>query len=348
MDTRINLFDKKQEEENSFGVLKQQLSMAGVFRVENQRDYGIDMDLEVANSKGLSTAKHIKLQVKSSYQNHVRENGHVSWGGIKQSTLEYWAATSRRIPVVGVFVDLNESKVFVSDPLFWQATMLLDGKDIISKNHNSDKRTIDFGINFDPIENVKRLRLISELCSIDEFVSSHRWLLNNLYELLSLYEDSKACDLNMESENTNWFLDFLQHSYKLCEWHRVLNLSSNKSILNQFCTDRNATYDLVTNRFIYNKLSGLLPILKEILEHFRTIILDGCYYWINTDPSYLKHVYKYRLPENLDYQSICKTVHKGKKEISDAEFMSWLEEQETRYGMHGTFFTKYNSWLFCN
>lgn len=306
------------------------------------------MDLEVANSKGLSTAKHIKLQVKSSYQNHIRENGHVTCGGIKQSTLEYWAATSRRIPVVGVFVDLNESKVFVSGPLFWQSTMLLDGKDIIYKNQNTDKRTIDFGNIFDPIENVKRLRFISELCSIDEFVSSHKWLLNNLYELLSIYEDSKACDLDMESEHTNWFIDFLQHFNKLFEWHRVLIFSLNKNNHNLFCFERNETYGLVTNRFIYNELSSLLPILKEILEYFRTLILDGCYYWINTDSTYLKDVYKYRLPDKLDYQSISKIVYKGKKEISDAEFMVWLEEQETRYSMQGTFFTKYNSWLFCN
>ena len=172
--------------------------------------------------------------------------------------------------------------------------------------------------------------------------------MNNLYELLSIYEDSKACDLDMESEHTNWFIDFLQHFNKLFEWHRVLIFSLNKNNHNLFCFGRNETYGLVTNRFIYNELSSLLLILKEILEYFRTLILDGCYYWINTDSTYLKDVYKYRLPDKLDYQSISKIVYKGKKEISDAEFMVWLEEQETRYSMQGTFFTKYNSWLFCN
>lgn len=345
MGTRINLFDTKQEENISFAIITRKLEKAGLFRIENQCDYGIDADLEIADSKGFSTARRLKLQIKSSQLNHRRSNGHITFGGIKQTTLEYWAETSRRILLVGIFVDLETEEIYVSEPLFWQSTQLIDGKDIAEDDNNSHKRTVDFGSCSNIDKNIAKLKRISELCAIDEFVVSHKWILSKLYDIMSMYENSSGSDPFMESEDSGLFSEFLFHFGKLYDWYCEMQTESNRLNKRYFETEAyQSNYDMLTYSNIYGALSSLFPKLKNVLDYFRQDILNGGYYWIDRDPMYLKLVFKNTLPEDISFDAICSIVYKGKRETSDNKFLAWLTEQDDKYKGARSFTTKYNSY----
>ena len=80
-------------EDKSFAIIKKDLIELGVFRDQTSNDYGVDFEIEIENN-GRMEGHCLKVQVKSSDDLNIRNDGHATVGGIKQSTLNYWAEIS--------------------------------------------------------------------------------------------------------------------------------------------------------------------------------------------------------------------------------------------------------------
>ena len=82
--------EQHKHESDSFAIILYKLKEIGIFRNITESDYGIDFEIEVVNGD-LVEGRCIKVQVKSSDKLKVRKDGHAKVGGIKQTTLYYWA-----------------------------------------------------------------------------------------------------------------------------------------------------------------------------------------------------------------------------------------------------------------
>ena len=68
-------------EDKSFAIIKKDLIELGVFRDQTSYDYGIDFEIEIENN-GRMEGHCLKVQVKSSDDLNIRNDGHATVGGI--------------------------------------------------------------------------------------------------------------------------------------------------------------------------------------------------------------------------------------------------------------------------
>lgn len=191
---------QQKNEDRSYVIIEDNLNDLGVFRNQTIHDYGIDFEIEIENN-GRMEGHSLKVQVKSSDNLIVRHDGHATVGGIKQSTLCYWAEISYNQPVVGMAVDLAATKkIYVSDLLFWQVVPLIDPSGdesrLDEKGHiiPPPTKTIDFGCCTDNHENMEKLRSIAYSYGLRDFLNAHKWILNNIKGVFKMYNDAKTCD----------------------------------------------------------------------------------------------------------------------------------------------------------
>ena len=98
----------------------------GLIFINPVDDPSIDFEMEIVNGDRVE-GHCIKVQVKSSDKLTVgKRNGHAKVGGIKQSTLCYWAELSYNVPVIAIAVDVKKETIYITEPIFWQAISLID------------------------------------------------------------------------------------------------------------------------------------------------------------------------------------------------------------------------------
>src|SRR5689334_4807920 len=94
-------------ESESYAILLYHLRRIGIFRNLTDNDYGIDFEIEVVDA-GSVTGRYFKAQVKAADKIQIRKRDNVpTVGGIKESTLNYWCALSRKTHVIAYAVDLK-------------------------------------------------------------------------------------------------------------------------------------------------------------------------------------------------------------------------------------------------
>lgn len=161
----------------------------GVFRDQTSNDYGVDFEIEIENN-GRMEGHCLKVQVKSSDDLNIRNDGHATVGGIKQSTLNYWAEISYNQPVVGMAVDLDGSeKIYVYGLLFWQVIKNIEPSGDEIKRDDKGRliapptKTVDFGNECDNQKNIEKLRKLAYGYSLRDFLNAHKWLFTNIKEV---------------------------------------------------------------------------------------------------------------------------------------------------------------------
>lgn len=167
-------------ESRSFSIIMNKLQEIGVFRDLTSHDYGIDFEIEIEND-GRMEGHCLKVQIKASDDLTVRQDGHATVGGIKQTTLNYWAEMSFNQPIVGMAVDLNRGeRIYVSNLLFWQVVQLIEpSSDIVKKDDKGNvippsTKTIDFGSVCDDQKNMAKLRHYAYGYSLRDFLNAHK------------------------------------------------------------------------------------------------------------------------------------------------------------------------------
>lgn len=313
---------QQQHEAESYAILLYKLRKVGIFRNLCENDYGIDFEIELV-SNGKVTGKYIKIQVKSSENLKPRKKDKVlTISGIKQSTLAYWAELSFSTNVLVYAVDLSNENIYLTRPIFWQASRLID-------RGNRDK-TIEFiPISEYHTEVAEILTSIYAIApTIRDHIYFHSIILRNLKQFLDLYCDVFHLDAHMPINEPDLFRYFLESCNRLL-WHKRISEKFPEE-------DRGHIYSLnhwegkTKYRELYNcicqiPMGILIPELLDELVSLRQRVLSGSYYWIHKDISYLRLVYGHEFPTEYNFDQLCMPP----------------EKYETKYLKHDRDFEKY-------
>ena len=318
-------------ESDSFAIIVYKLRDLGIFRNMTASDYGVDFELEVV-SKDRVEGHCIKVQVKAKESGLVRKkSGDAIVGGIRQSTLAYWAELSYSLPVVAMAVNLRDEKIFVSDILFWQVIELLDGTNKL--------KSINLGNRSDDLENIVRLRRMANEYSLRDFIYAHKWILRNLRKICDMYADACTCDGYMSIYEPNLFEMFLEQTkIFLYDYIYFAEKHDKKfSILFSYRYYVKKSYNSEPyNIFVKECMACLFPILLCILNVYRLRVVNSAFYWVNKDITYLKLVYESDLDAftKVDLQKYCCEHYNDCCDSKTPNFHAFLAEVAEKYKLN--------------
>lgn len=318
-------------EADSYAILTNKLRELGIFRNVTDNDYGIDFEIELVEDTSV-TGKYFKAQVKSSENLRIRKSDNVpTVSGIKQSTLAYWAELSFRTHVILYAVDLKTENIYVSRPIFWQATKLIDG--------SAKSKTVEFIRAFDGKDGEFRSRfpvLLSKIYAhsptVPDIISSHKTALRNLKQFLGLYVDVFHYDFHCEVHDLNAFKTLLDTCSVLL-WQldrKTLDLGAHdvRYLYSLEYWIRNSgewATDEVTNLGAQPPVKALVPKLVEKLIELRKIVFLGKYYWSQKDRTYLRLVYETKVPPDINEETLRKWGYDFEQQQHEVIAFSFFE-----------------------
>lgn len=304
------LIDQKQSESESYAVLLYALRKLGIFRNVTEHDYGIDFEIELV-MKGQVTGRYIKVQVKAKEQLTIRQDGVPTVGGIKQSTLFYWTELSYSTHVLLFLVDLKTEEIYMSAPLFWQATKLIDASE--------KSKTIEcIPFSSEKIDSLKaRNAVIGYLTTafalsptVREQISMHTIALRMLGAFLKLYSDIFWLDHHLPIDNP----EILRQYLEVCDI-LVRDKAALLSKLPEEDRNRWASYahwhaksncEAPLHYECRELMKHTMPVLLADLTKLQAQISAGAYYWFNKNPEYLRMTLRYNLPVAQDHEGLVK------------------------------------------
>ena len=285
-------------ESDSYAILLYKLKDIGIFRNLTENDYGIDFEIELVNDEKL-TGQYLKAQVKSSEKLSIRKKDKVPRvSGIKQSTLNYWAELSYKTNVIVYAVDLKTENIYLTKPIFWQATELID-------NTNRSK-----SISFLPVDQYHKEITSAFTCAfgmapnISETIHFHQAAIRSLKEFIEFYTDIFHYDAHMPICNPELFRSFLN----ICSV--LLHFSSyDKEGLSEEEKERLISYEYwalkgdlsfeeIPNYISQKPMKILMPAFLDALSKYNNLVLKGKYYWSYKNYNYLRLVYENQLPNS--------------------------------------------------
>jgi hypothetical protein len=293
-------------ESDSYAILVYKLREIGIFRNVTASDYGIDFEIELVDGENV-TGRYFKAQVKSSEKLNIRKkDNNTVVGGIKESTLYYWTELSYRSHVILYAVDLSNERIFLSKPIFWQATMLING----DEKSKSVEFVKDIGTVLDKIT-PKLSQYYALSPAVPDEIYCHKLALRYLGRFLSLYGDAFHYDFQCELNDLDSFKALLDISKTLL-WgeefkgvdlgsHDRRNLHSFEYWVRQSGPD---FINEVTNLSAQAPLKILLPKLIERLIAMRKRVFRGKYYWMHKDRQYLRLVFETCLPSDTKHDTL--------------------------------------------
>lgn len=326
---------------DSFAILLYKLKDVGIFRNITENDYGIDFEIEMVLENQL-VGRYLKAQVKSAEGlSYRKKDGVPTVGRIKQTTLNYWAELSYRSPVVVFIVDLKNEDIFFTESIFWQATRLIDGsqktKTIEFLNINKllelDDHSISQKIRKEVMKKFFSTLFIQKLAhesSITDIIYAHKTILRNIKSIFSFYTGVWSADPWCEIDSSDEFRNVLECS-------KILNIKIPSEELTQeqetnlFDFDywveiTDWGYDEISNQVAMKPLKLIMPALLDKIQYYNKLILDGAYFWIHKDLSYLKLVYKTNIPTFREHEEIRTFSYKPTVYVTDDKFYLFIEE----------------------
>lgn len=97
-------------ESKSFDIVSKVLPKEWIIREMTERDYGIDLYVEIVKEDGLITGDLVALQVKSTDDIKFSKDDKFRLSGIKRSNLNYWVGLP--VPVFVLLVNLSSEVVY--------------------------------------------------------------------------------------------------------------------------------------------------------------------------------------------------------------------------------------------
>lgn len=323
--------EQHKHESDSFAVILYKLKEIGIFRNITESDYGIDFEIEVVN--GNQVEGHcVKVQIKSSDKLKVRKkDGHAIVGGIKQSTLYYWAELSYNIPVIAMAVDLGKENIYVSSELFWQAISLIDGTE--------KTKSIDFGGLRAVSANVVLIKKIAYGYGLRDKLNAHKWILRNLVKICSQYENALGCDPWCTIDDVGFMRSFLEYtkiflgmqSFPGDVFVKKLNGYFDFTALKNSTPSGEFDYDLQKK-----VMEALFLFLMPKLRSYQNKVKNSAYYWSFKDPEYLKLVVTTVIPDENNKNELCDYGFRSEYDEEyrkDREFGDFISVVEKKYGL---------------
>ena len=321
-------------ESESYAILLYKLRKLGIFRNVTENDYGVDFEIELIVDDKL-IGRYFKAQVKSAAEIKPRKRDNIpTVGGIKQSTLSYWCSLSTHTHVLAYAVDLKTEEIYVSRPLFWQATKLIDG--------TKKSKSIEFLPKSErPFDAYKKTVLFSVSPLAPDTIHAHTTALRNLRQLFELYADVFHYDPGSELPDP-WvfhvFLDVCKVILWIGEGRKFdgkfppeIEVSKVFSF-SYWATKSNTSGTDVTNHIAQIPMKILFPFLIERLRELRQDVLDGIYYWSYKNRAYLEMVHKAALPQDADEKTILEWAYHFETQAAKAPYSGelWMKIREAR------------------
>jgi hypothetical protein len=328
---------------DSFAILMYKLKDLGIFRNATENDYGIDLEIEIVHDEKV-IGRYLKVQIKSSEKVKLKKDGTPTVGGIKQSTLLYWIELSYRCHVVACAVDLKTERIYISKPLFWQATCLLD-KTNKTKTINF-LPAYDLSKEFDSSQISKEKseqleRKIQELIlkkfafnsSISDVIFAHKTVLRNIKNIFELYADTWHYDAWTEVQQLDIFKTFLDCSKILIDLPEKINdfAEKNKNLIFSFeywAIKTEWSYEEVSNQIAKTPLKILFPLLLKRIKTLTDMVIKGKYYWRKKDITYLRLAYSVNLPNDLSHDNFINIGYETDKLINNRTFQFIIGDDE--------------------
>lgn len=332
-------------ESDSFAIILYKLRELGIFRNVTSHDYGIDFEIELVED-GRVCGHCVKVQVKSSDDLNIKQDGHPTIGGIKQTTLRYWAELSYSIPVIALCVDLKTETVYMTNPLFWQAISLLDA--------TKSSKTIEFIQKTEIEEIIDRIRTIAKSYSLREELLAHKWFLRNMRGIFDMYNDLWWLDRECQNVEIPFFKTFLENVRVLLT--PIVRLDKEQGTVSEklFTFDYyygRSEVDGPYNYVIYEGIRCFFLLLLRVLDCYRKRVLVSGYFWAYHDDDYLKLVAGTRIPtfnteqelKDFDYDdffskesisgwfSTCLSQIEQRAKAKDSELVGYLVKKYGRY-----------------
>lgn len=300
-------------ESESFAIILYKLRKLGIFRNMTSQDYGIDFEIELVED-GRVTGHCVKVQVKSSEKLKMGRDGCPYIGGIKQTTLRYWAELSYSIPVIALCVDLNKEEVYMTDSLFWDIISLLDA--------TNKTKTIKFSKEKNINTIIDEIRVIAKSYSLRDELLAHKWMLRNIRKLFEMYSDSCWYDAYSQNIDVDFFKSFLDNASVILKPIMRKNKTESKVLEQLLSYDfyyKKSNYDEPYNRVIYEGLQKFFLVLLKVLIMYRVRVITSGYFWVYKDDEYLRLVVETEIPEvkkeqelrDFDYDSFCVKTSKA-------------------------------------
>lgn len=312
-------------ESDSFAIVLYKLRELGIFRNVTTQDYGIDFEIELVE-EGRVCGHCVKVQVKSSEKLYLDKYGRPTIGGIKQTTLRYWAELSYSIPVIALCVDLNSELVYSTGAIFWQAISLLDATE--------RSKTIKFQKAMSIEELIGEIRSIANGFSLREELFAYKWILRNIKDIFELYTGSCWYDADSQTLDLTVFKLFLDNAKViLTPW--ISKIKTDHKAFEQLLTYDyyyiRSNCDDPHNRVIYEGLKYFFVQLLKMLDFNREKVLSSGYYWVYNDDDYLRLVIETQVPTFEDEKDLKNFNHDVffNNENRTGSFYKYLDEIET-------------------
>ena len=323
---------QKQHESESYAILVYKLRNLGIFRNLTENDYGIDFEIEVV-SDGKLAGKYVKVQVKSAKAIKIRKKDDVpTVSGIKQSTLWYWTQLSFSTNVLVFLVDINSEAIYLTKPVFWQATRLIDG--------SNKTKTIEFlPVKDYHAEVAKALTWAYALApTIRDQIYFHIEAIRHLKDFIEMHLGAFWYDSHTTIQEPFIFEHFLTLSKKLLYYRKTVDKFPKKDSHNPYSIHhwkKKSEYSEPYNYICQTPLSIIMPDFLDELRSLRERVINSAYYWIHKDLSYFKLVYTHKIPNELEHKQLAKSleqleVKKSSMEKEFNEFMDKFIETQTR------------------
>ena len=311
-------------ESDSFAIILYKLRNLGIFRNVTAQDYGIDFEIELVED-GRVCGHCVKVQVKSSENLYKDKDERPSIGGIKQTTLRYWAELSYSIPVIVLCVDLKTETIYSTGAIFWQAVSLLDATDSTKSIKFKKEISID--------ELIDEIRKIAKGYSLREELLAHKWLLRNINDIFELYMGSWWYDAYCQTLDLTVFKSFLDNAKVIFAPFVSMYKKYEKNFNQLFSYDyyyRKSDFDGPYNRVVYDGLKLFFILFLKMLDFLRSQVIASGYYWAYNDDDYLKLVVGTKVPTFEDEEELKKFKYDEyfNKEKKTGWFDTFLEEIE--------------------
>lgn len=286
-------------ESDSYAILLYKLRNVGIFRNLTDNDYGIDFEIEIVTN-GEVSGKYVKAQVKSSENLKIRKKDKVpKISGIKQTTLYYWTELSFKTNVLAYAVDLKTENIYITKPIFWQATTLVDSsnksKSIeflpVDKYHSEVAGALTYAFGLAP--------------TVSDIIHSHQVALKSVKEFIDFYVGIFHYDIHMPTDTPEVFRLFLEICKTLIWDHNLdKNHLSDKDqkylfLYEYWANKGELSYDEIPHYILQEPMRYLMPYFLKAVKSYSKRVLDAKYYWRYKNHNYLRLVYESLIPEDI-------------------------------------------------
>jgi hypothetical protein len=278
----------------SFDALSSVLPDEWIIRELTERDYGIDLYLEIVGKDGAVTGDLVALQLKSTNSVKFNDKGLFTYSGIKKSTINYWLGLP--VPVFLIVVDLSNKHVY------WSSVEINQREGKFSKDNKTASLSLtkdsDFsekGIAFFKMTYIREKRWPEIESAIEKSIMSYNSL-GPLVLMCQRKSDNEFCSTSIQ--------------YMLIQHYEYFTLLSRYLFFNKpkylpYWYDQHVQY--IKGNNLDGSLTFSYKVIKEMIKYFvwdyRDCIIAGYQLVTETQKSYFsnKLPYLYLHLENRPY-----------------------------------------------